>query len=133
MSQNKGLKVNNAELQDAYVKLSNQTMQLASDLDTERRRVTHLRMTQTATHTSECATPTSLSRDMLTSSHAPPTSIKKVPGESVMEDAAETEKVSLDFVDAGAVAPSLVVEIEQHQQIEVSVKYIRAHLPPPPF
>lgn len=39
-----------AELQDAFVKLSNQNMELASELDTEKRRVAYLR-TQLATPT----------------------------------------------------------------------------------
>lgn len=43
MSQNKGLKRNMAELQDAYVKLSHQNMELASELETEKRRVAYLR------------------------------------------------------------------------------------------
>jgi hypothetical protein len=50
MSQNKELKRSVAELQDAFVKLSNQNMDLASDLDTERRRTAYLR-TQLATPT----------------------------------------------------------------------------------
>lgn len=43
MSQNKELKHNMVELQDAFVKLSNQNMELASELDTERRRVAYLK------------------------------------------------------------------------------------------
>lgn len=43
MSQNKELKRNNAELQDAFVKLSHQNMDLASEMDTEKRRVAYLR------------------------------------------------------------------------------------------
>ena len=43
MSQNKELKTNVAELQDAFVKLSNQNMELASDLETERHHVARLK------------------------------------------------------------------------------------------
>lgn len=43
MSQNKELKLNVAELQDAFVRLSQQNMELASELETESRRVTFLR------------------------------------------------------------------------------------------
>ncbi len=41
-SQNKELKAQIAELQDAFVRLSQQNMELASDLDTERLRVAQL-------------------------------------------------------------------------------------------
>ena len=43
MSQNKELKTNIAELQDAFVRLTHQNMELASQLDTERRRLSHVR------------------------------------------------------------------------------------------
>ena len=43
MSQNKELKTNVAELQDAFVRLSNQNMELASDLETERHHVAQLK------------------------------------------------------------------------------------------
>ena len=43
MSQNKELKTNVAELQDAFVRLSNQNMELASDLETERHHVVQLK------------------------------------------------------------------------------------------
>lgn len=42
MSQNKELKVHLAELQDAFVRLSQQNMELASDLETSRHRVGQL-------------------------------------------------------------------------------------------
>lgn len=60
MSQNKELKNNLGELQDAFVKLTHQNMELASDLDSERRRLTHLRaqMNPPTPSTPE-ATPTS--------------------------------------------------------------------------
>ena len=59
MSQNKELKHNIAELQDAFVKLSHQNMELASELDTERRRLSHIKE-QMATPTKPAAqtTPT---------------------------------------------------------------------------
>ena len=43
MSQNKELKVNLTELQDAFVRLSQQNMELASDLETEKLRVAQLK------------------------------------------------------------------------------------------
>ena len=43
MSQNKELKAQMVELQDAFVRLSQQNMELASDLETERLRVAHLK------------------------------------------------------------------------------------------
>ena len=43
MSQNKELKANITELQDAFVRLSQQNMELASDLETERLRVAQLK------------------------------------------------------------------------------------------
>jgi len=43
MSQNKELKTNIVELQDAFVKLSQQNMELASELETERLRVAQLK------------------------------------------------------------------------------------------
>ena len=43
MSQNKELKNNMAELQDAFVRISNQNMELASDLETERHLVAQLK------------------------------------------------------------------------------------------
>lgn len=42
MSQNKELKANLVELQDAFVKLSQQNMELASNLESERHRVREL-------------------------------------------------------------------------------------------
>ena len=42
VSQNKELKLNLAELQDAYVRLSQQNMELASEVETERHRVGEL-------------------------------------------------------------------------------------------
>ena len=42
MSQNKELKTNIAELQDAFVRLSQQNMELASELETERHHVGQL-------------------------------------------------------------------------------------------
>ena len=42
VSQNKELKLNLAELQDAFVRLSQQNMELASELETERHRVGEL-------------------------------------------------------------------------------------------
>ena len=50
MSQNKELKLNLTELQDAFVKLSQQNMDLASDLETERHRARQLqRIAETPT------------------------------------------------------------------------------------
>ena len=43
MSQNKELKSNMAELQDAFVQLSNQNMELASDLETEKHLLVQLK------------------------------------------------------------------------------------------
>lgn len=56
MSQNKELKRDIAELQDAFVKLSQQNMELASELESENRRVTFLKA-QMATPTSFMQTP----------------------------------------------------------------------------
>ncbi len=46
MSQNKELKANNVELQKAFVRLSNQNMELATELDSERRRLAQLKALQ---------------------------------------------------------------------------------------
>ena len=43
MSQNKELKTNIAELEDAFVRQSNQNMELASELETERHHVAQLK------------------------------------------------------------------------------------------
>lgn len=60
MSQNKELKRDIAELQDAFVKLSQQNMELASELESENRRVTFLKAQMaTPTTPAQSATPTS--------------------------------------------------------------------------
>ena len=46
MSQNKELKANNVELQEAFVRLSNHNMELATELDSERRRLAQLKALQ---------------------------------------------------------------------------------------
>ncbi len=58
MSQNKELKSNISELEEAFVKLTHQNMELASDLSTERRRLSHLK--------TQITTPTSSSKSIKT-------------------------------------------------------------------
>jgi len=55
MSQNKELKANTVELQEAFVRISNQNMELATELDTERRRLAQLKLLQAPP--AETATP----------------------------------------------------------------------------
>ena len=57
MAQNKELKANTVELQEAFVRISNQNMELATELDTERQRLAQLKLLQ-ATPTAAAVTPT---------------------------------------------------------------------------
>ena len=122
MSQNKGLKENNAELQEAFVKISNKSMQLASDLDTEKRRVSKLKIAQEtipiasqAMPTPEIATSTALSPVVDATSQTSPLSTGEVPEQSVGQE--NTEHAS-DSVHTRDTESALMAEVQQQQQMQ---------------
>ena len=131
MSQNKELKRNNAELQDAFVKLSHQNMDLASGMDTEKRRVAYLR-TQLDTPTLvQPTTPTPVVELKMTS--IPPQHIASSLTETTPTSVLEDTPTSVGSADSaseaggpsrgGGAAESAISQeeaAEKQQQINVS-------------
>ena len=120
MSQNKELKTNMAELQDAFVRLSNQNMELASELETERHRVAQFKSALAAGEGEQPSLlplppppPPASEVSMTESGTATPTVVQATP-----TSAAVVGDERSDLVDVGGQELSRLKE--QEEQIEVS-------------
>ena len=112
MSQNKELKHNMVELQDAIIKWSNQNMELASELETEKRRVTYLKTQLTSARETTPPTATPLPPVVATPTTAPP-HVMPVEGGSEEGEGAESG-------EEGGVVEGSVLIVEKQQEIDVS-------------
>ena len=129
MSQNKGLKTNVAELQDAFVKLSNQNMELASDLETERHHVAQLKRALAAGEQLSLPPPPPASETSVTESgpgsgQTTPTTVQTTPTVAIvgaLHDGGGSERVGSGELVDEVKREELSRLKEQEEQIEVGL------------